>query len=139
MVTSLTRRTTPLDFIQRWFDQDNWGGGLALSESPLRVDIENKEKEFVVHAEMPGVPKEDIDVHVDGHVLSISGSFSPEQKQEKDEHCLYSERYSGKFTRSFALPQEVDEEKIVARYTDGVLNLHLPKKAVSSARRIPIH
>ena len=104
----------------------------------VRVDVQENDKSYLVHAEIPGVKKEDIHVDIDGAVVTISA----ERKQEKDvkegERVLRTERYYGKVSRSFQLSQELEEGEAVAKYADGVLALTLPKKAAVQARRVTI-
>jgi HSP20 family protein len=109
------------------------------NEAPeMKIDVKEQEKQYLVHAEIPGVRKEDIHVHIDGAVVSISA----ERKQEKDvkegERVLRTERYFGKVSRSFQLAQEVDEGQASAKYDNGVLELALPKKAAAQAKRLVI-
>ena len=100
--------------------------------------MQENDKSYLVHAEIPGVKKEDIHVDIDGAVVTISA----ERKQEKDvkegERVLRTERYYGKVSRSFQLSQELEEGEAVAKYADGVLALTLPKKAAIQARRVTI-
>ena len=104
----------------------------------VRVDVQENDKSYLVHAEIPGVKKEDIHVDIDGAVVTISA----ERKQEKDvkegERVLRTERYYGKVSRSFQLSQELEEGEAVAKYADGVLALTLPKKAAVQAKRVTI-
>jgi len=104
----------------------------------LNVEVAEQEGAFKVLAEIPGVKKDDIQVTIDGDQVSISA----EAKQEKDvkdgERVVHSERYYGKVSRTFRLGYEVDEAKAQAKYTDGVLELVLPKKANTSHRQLTI-
>jgi HSP20 family protein len=91
-----------------------------------RVDIAETEKEFVIKAEIPEVKKEDVKVTVDNGVLTIRGERKQE-KEEKGKKYHRIERYYGSFTRSFTLPENVDDTKIEASFKDGILNLQVPK------------
>jgi len=102
------------------------------------IDVKEQEKSYLVHAEIPGVKKEDIHVSVDGAVVSISAERREEKDVKDGERVLRTERYFGKVSRSFQLAQEIDEAQVTAKYTDGVLELTLPKKAATQARRIAI-
>jgi len=91
-----------------------------------------------VHAEIPGVKKDDIQVDVNGDQVSIRAEVKREKEEKKGEKVLHSERYYGMVSRSFTLPGDVDEKGTVAKYADGVLDLTLPKKQGNGARRISV-
>jgi HSP20 family protein len=102
-------------------------GGLGLMEKwTPSVDIVETEDAIRIKAELPEVDKKDIDVSIDGDVLSISGERKLE-KEEKKEDYTRIERSYGAFSRSFTLPDNVDRTKIKAESKDGVLKLTLPK------------
>ncbi len=103
----------------------------------IRVDLKENDKAYTVHAEIPGVKKEAIDVTIDGNVVSIRAEAKRE-KEEKGDKMLRSERYFGSVSRSFTLASDVDEKTATARYTDGVLELTLPKKAGGASRRLQV-
>jgi HSP20 family protein len=111
-------------------------GGLQLPRA--KVDVAEKNGAYVVSAELPGVKKEDIHVNIDGAQVSIEAEVKREKEASKDERVLHSERMYGKVTRSFTLPQEVDEAKAEAKFRDGVLELTLPKKAAAQRKQISI-
>jgi HSP20 family protein len=101
------------------------------------VDIAETDKAFVIKAEIPDVNKENVKVTVDNRVLTIWG----ERKQEKEEegkkfHRV--ERYYGIFTRSFTLPDNVDETKVTASFKDGMLNLQIQKAEVAKPKAIVV-
>jgi len=102
-----------------------------------KVDIAEKNGAYTVTAELPGVKKEDIQVTIDGAEVTLSAEVKREKEAAHDERVLHTERTFGKVTRSFSLPQEVDEAKAEAKFRDGVLELTLPKKAAET--RKPIH
>ena len=104
----------------------------------FRADIIESDKAYTVHAELPGVKKEDIQIAIDGDQLAISAETRAEKEAKEGERVLRTERYSGKYHRAFALDVAVDEDAIAARYADGVLELTLPKKATAAAKRITI-
>jgi HSP20 family protein len=91
-----------------------------------------------VHAELPGVKKEDIHVHVEGNTVSITAEVKQAHELQEGERLLHSERYYGKVSRSFQLGQDIDDAKAVARFNDGVLTLSLPKRMAASAKRLTI-
>ena len=104
----------------------------------MKVDIAEKNGAYVVTAELPGVKKEDIQVSIDGAEVSLAAEVRREKEVAKDERVLHAERVYGKVTRSFALPQEVDEAKAEAKFRDGVLELTLPKKAAAARKQVTI-
>ena len=110
---------------------------LETAEPEIRLDVKETEKAYMVHAEIPGVRKEDIDVSIDGSLVSIRAEIKRE-KEEKGETMLRSERYYGAMTRSFTLATEVDEKTATAKYSDGVLELTLPKKPGGTTRRLQV-
>jgi HSP20 family protein len=108
-------------------------------EAPrMKVDVAEKNGAYVVSAELPGVKKDDIQVTIDGAQVTLSAETRREKEVPQDERLLHTERSYGKVTRSFALPQEVDEGKAEAKFRDGVLELTLPKKAAASRKQISI-
>ena len=109
------------------------------SEPRLKVDVQEDENKYTVHAEIPGVKKEDINVTIDGGHIAISAEVRREKEAKDGERVLRSERYYGKVSRSFMLENEVDEAKADANYKDGVLELTLPKKQVAAAKRLTIN
>lgn len=104
----------------------------------FRVDVTESDNAYTLRAEIPGVKKEDINITVDGDQVAISAEVKNEKDVKNGERVLRSERYYGKVYRAFTLGQAVDEGSANARYTDGVLELTLPKKAAVSAKRVSI-
>jgi len=104
----------------------------------IKMDLKEKDDAYVVHADIPGVKKEDIHVSIDGNQVSISAETRMEKEEKEGEKVLRSERYVGKVARSFSLAHDVDEAKSQAKYADGVLELTLPKKAASQAKKLAI-
>ena len=105
----------------------------------MKLDVTQDDKAYTVKADMPGVKKEDIHVEIDGNVVSISAETKKEKEEKKDERVVCSERYFGKLARSFTLEHDIDEAAVDAKYSDGVLNLTLPKKAKSTTKKIAVH
>ena len=104
----------------------------------IKIDVTEKDGEYKVLAEIPGVKKDDIQVDIEGDVVSITAEARAEKDVKEGERVIHSERYFGKVSRSFRLGQEVDQAKASAKYTDGVLELVLPKKLAASAKRVTI-
>lgn len=104
----------------------------------IRVEVLEGAQQYQVQAELPGVKKEDINVQVDGNRVSINAEARREAEARDGERLLRSERFYGAMARSFALGSELDEERVQARFENGVLTLTLPKKQPPAARRISI-
>lgn len=104
----------------------------------IKMDLKEDDKAYTVHADIPGVKKEDIQVSIDGNRVSISAESTMEKEEKEGEKVLRSERYSGKVARSFTLLHDVDEAQAQAKYSDGVLELTLPKKADTASRKLEI-
>jgi len=107
-------------------------------EVQIKMDVQESETAYTVHAEIPGVKKNDIHVSVEGNQVSISAELKNEKEVKDGKKLLRSERYYGKVSRTFTLLQEVDNDAVLAKYNDGVLELTLPKKAVVTHKRITI-
>jgi HSP20 family protein len=101
------------------------------------VDIYETENELVLKADLPDVDLKDIDVRVENQTLSISGERKFEKADAaKGYHRM--ERNYGQFTRSFAVPNSFDTEKIAADYKNGVLSVSLPKKEAAKPRQVKV-
>jgi HSP20 family protein len=109
---------------------------ISADWAPL-VDIEETEQEYLVKAELPEVKKEDVKVSLEDGVLTIQGERRLE-KEEKGKKIHRIERAYGKFVRSFAVPRDVDDEKIAAEFKDGVLAVHVPKTAAAKPRAVEV-
>ena len=108
-------------------------------EAPrMKVDVAEKNGAYAITAELPGVKKDDIQVTIDGAQVTLSAETKREREVQQDERVLHTERSYGKVTRSFSLPQELDEAKAEAKFRDGVLELTLPKKAAAARKQISI-
>lgn len=122
--------------------EDFFGRTRALEET-LRergwlppVDIYETEGEIILKADLPGVKKEDVSIEVKDNVLTLQGERKPEDV--KPENYYRMERSYGTFQRSFSLPSTVDQERIRARFRDGVLEIVLPKLERAKPKAIPV-
>ena len=115
-------------------DQSN----VVPSQWHPRVEIKEEPKRFVIAADIPGVDPKDIEVHMEKGVLTIRGERSAEQKTE-EANFTRIERTHGVFHRRFALPDTADAEKISASGAHGVLEIVIPKKPETTARRIAVN
>jgi HSP20 family protein len=113
--------------------------GRNASEAPrLKVDVSERNGAYLVTADLPGVKKEDIQVAIDGAQVTLSAEVKREKEVVEGDRLLHTERSFGKVSRSFSLPQELDEAKAEAKFRDGVLELTLPKKAAAARKSITI-
>ncbi len=102
------------------------------------IDVSENESVYKVKAEIPGVPRENLDVTINDGVLTINAQRKEEKKDEKNGRVIRQERFYGKFVRSLRLGTDIDEAKVEAHYEDGVLNLTLPKTAEVKPRKVDI-
>jgi len=101
------------------------------------VDIQEENDRFVVHADMPGVAAKDIEVSAEDGRLTIRGTRSMQDRVNEDGFA-HVERVAGTFLRRFALPEAAQAEEIKARYTDGVLEIAIPKQLRVEPKRIAV-
>jgi len=125
-----------LNRLHREFDQNFETTARDASWAPA-VDIHEEAQRFVVRADLPGVKPADIEITADKGVLTLRGARQIEQR-EIDGHYSRVERVSGKFVRTFTLPDNVQSDAIKAQFKDGVLELSIPKVAKAEPRRIEV-
>lgn len=101
------------------------------------IDIREEEKQFILHADLPGVDPANIDVTLDNGVLTIRGRRDLAERDERQGYRRV-ERVSGEFFRRFSLPDTADSNSVKARYTNGVLEVTIPKQAQVLPRRISV-
>jgi HSP20 family protein len=94
-----------------------------------RVDVIEKETQFLVHVALPGIKKEEINIDLAKNVMTISGERKLKNENKEDKYHMV-ENFYGKFSRSFTLPENVDSTKIDAQFEDGILNVFIPKAEV---------
>jgi len=129
------------DELDRWFESPLFG--LGETTQPFRsgwmpaLDVYEDKDNFVLKAEMPGMRKEDIDISLHEGVVTISGERKEETKKE-DSDVYRSERFFGRFQRSFALPTSVNPDKVAANYKDGILTVTLPKAEEAKPKQIQV-
>ena len=104
----------------------------------IKVDVKETPTAYTVLAEVPGVPKEDIHVTVEGNVVTLRAEIKQEDRQSEGEKLLRSERYYGAVSRSFQMPVDIDDAAAKAKCENGVLQLTLPKKAAVTGQRLAI-
>jgi HSP20 family protein len=102
------------------------------------ADLAADKDGYVFRFDLPGVPKDAIDINVENDVLTISGERKASFAAEEGRTIYRRETPSGKFERSFRLPEDADAERVSAAYADGVLEVRVPRAAQVQPRRIPI-
>ena len=139
-MANITRFDEAFDDLLRGFfvRPVSFEGSAHAQVAQFRVDVSEDEKAYTIRAEIPGVKKDDINISIDGDQVAISAEVKNEKEVKDGERVLRSERYFGKVHRAFQLGMAVDENAAAAKYADGVLELTLPKKAATSAKRITI-
>ena len=104
-----------------------WPRATGLAIAPA-VDVAEKEKEYEITAELPGLDEKNIEIKLSNGTLTIKGE-KKEEKEEREKDYYVSGRRYGSFMRSFQVPEGVDTGKIEATFAKGVLNVKLPKTA----------
>jgi len=146
MTDIIRRRNRPswmTPFHESWGDvfQDrlwpDWMRDTGVESMNPSMDILEKDGKYVIKAQLPGVPKENINVSINDSTVTISGK-SEENREEEEASYYLKESYSGSFSRSFRLPAEVDGDDAQAQFEDGVLKVELPVKENGSAKKIEI-
>lgn len=138
-----TSVTTVRDEFDRLFDRF-WGPG-QFGTTPRvfetmwqpNLDFSETDREYIVRLEAPGVPKDDLELNLEGQTLTISGRRDFEHEEETEEY-FWREREAGKFVRTVQLPSTIDQSKVAASYQDGIMTVRLPKIESTLRTRIPI-
>jgi HSP20 family protein len=112
---------------------EGWFAGTIVPE----LDMSETDKAIEVRMDVPGVTAKDIDIQINGNVLTVSGERK-EEKEEKGKTFHRIERQYGNFSRSVTLPSTVAESEVAAEYHDGVLAIKLPKSEESKAHKIKV-
>lgn len=140
----MTRHLTPRSFFDEFFNdahspafyvKPSHGDGLPAQ---IRVDVKETPEAYTLQAEVPGVSRDDIQVNVDGKLVTLRAEIKQQDSQNEGGKLLRSERYYGAVSRSFQLPVDVDNSAAKAKYENGVLQLTLPKKTAGVAQRLTI-
>ncbi len=133
--TGLVKRNDLFDMRSIFDDffSDSFMPAFFNTANPMKADIRETEKEYIIDAELPGVKKEDIRLELRDDVLSISVEHN-EQVNEERENYIRKERRYGSFGRSFCV-ENVNDEKVTAKYNDGILTVTLPKAEEGKERK----
>jgi HSP20 family protein len=143
-------RTPRSTVANRWNDDINslfenflqpvrWAEEEASQGIAPRLDVVERDNEFVVKAEMPGMKKDDIEVSLESGVLTITAETKSETEEKEGDRVIRQERRYGKFLRSLRLGKEIDEKKVKASYKDGILELVLPKAEEVKPKKIAVN
>lgn len=104
----------------------------------MPVDVVETAEGYQVHADLPGVPKESIQIDIDGNRVTLRAEVKREITSKPEDKVLRTERYVGTYARTFTLAEEIDETRATARFDNGVLELSLPRKAGVGPRRLTV-
>jgi HSP20 family protein len=110
----------------------------ARTPMMIKMDVTETADGYMIHAEMPGMKKEDIDVKIEGSQVTITAETKREWEKKDGDRVLRSERYFGNVYRSFTLPAELNEALSEAKYDKGVLELKLVRKAAVAGKKLPV-
>jgi HSP20 family protein len=126
------------DLLKGFFVRPMAYEGQPAAAGRIKIDVSEKDNAYVVHAEIPGVKKEEIKVGIEGDQVSISAEARVEKEVKENERVLHRERYYGKVARVFRLGADIDQSAANAKFADGVLELTLPKKVEAAGRQLTI-
>jgi HSP20 family protein len=129
------------------FNNDFWEGNKFFNQLAPRyfndffnmknfgpsVDLQETDREIILHADIPGVKQEDLDITVDEHAVTLKGELKYDQSRDEKDYHLTERRY-GSFYRTISLPAEVASDQATAKYTNGVLELRIPKAENTSKK-----
>lgn len=118
-------------------DLSRWRSPSAEIEFAPAFDARETDKSYVFTADLPGVREEDLNISVSGDHLTVSGKREAEEEKREENYYLYERSY-GSFSRSFALPQAIDSDKIEADLKDGVLRIEVPKSPGATPKKISV-
>jgi len=120
-----------------FFNQDNLNEDVASRAWVPSVDIQETEDAYRLTAELPGLTRDDINITLENNVLRLSGERKFEKDVQKESYHRIERSY-GNFTRSFALPQQVSSDKVLAAFENGLLTITVPKAEQAKPRKIAI-
>ena len=127
------------DFLsRRWPRLIDWNMPTASEAGLLKVNILDRDNDIEVQAALPGVKKEDLDVTVNTHTITIKTTTKSEKKEEEKGKYFRREILHGEFQRTLSLPDDVDGEKAQASFTDGILKVIIPKTEKNKRKSIEI-
>lgn len=124
--------------LEGFFRPTRWTEETASEGLIPALDVVERDNEFVVRAEMPGVKKDEIEVSLENGVLTIGAETNSESEEKDGDRVIRQERRYGKYVRSLRIGKEIDEKKVKAAYKDGVLELTLPKAETVKPKKINV-
>lgn len=124
-------------FLNRFLERDASETSYRLGAWEPAVDISETDEEYQIHADLPGLSKDEVKINYEDGVITIRGE-KKQEKEEKKKNYHRTERSYGLFERSFRLPNRVEIGKVEAKFKDGVLELRLPKAEEAKPKEIPI-
>lgn len=127
------------NMLEGFFRPMRWAQEEASQGLIPRLDVVERDQEFVVKAEMPGINKEDIDISLENGVLTITAESKSETEEKEGDRVIRQERRYGKYVRSLRLGKEVDDKQVKASYKDGILELTLPKAEEVKPKKINVN
>jgi len=128
--------SNPFDLIDQMFSGDEF---LYPQFRTPAIDVRDEENRYIIEAELPGYSEKDIKLELKDGTLSLSTAKSDAEGEKNEKgRWLQRERREFRFSRSFSLPEDVDAEKIEAKYRDGLLTISLEKKPESAPRLVPV-
>lgn len=125
------------DFSPGYFIRPLHGDPLP-TPGQIRIDVKDDGDAFTVHADIPGVKKEDLHVEIEGSTVSLRAEVNQIDQRSGNDKSLLVERYAGVVSRAFNLPLELDKDAAKAKYENGVLTLTLPKKQLAKSKRLEV-
>ena len=145
---------SPWDEMERWFNEagrrgwlrpfsQEWPSKMMEGMEPFegripKVDMLDRESDYVIRAELPGVKKDDIEVTLTENTVTIEATTSSEEEKKEKGKYYRREMSRGEFRRTLTLPGGVDDAKADAKFTDGVLELTLPKQEKASGKKVKV-
>ncbi len=131
---------------RRFADVDDFFRGFQLApifkevdaDLRIKIDVSETDQAYSVKAEIPGLKKEDIKVDIDGNQVAITAEKKRQIDDKEGATILRSESYYGQIYRNFTLASDIDEENVIAKYQDGILDLKLPKKPGKIGKNIVV-
>ena len=124
--------------LERFFDDGLERGSEVAQRSPA-LDVAETEGGYSVNLDLPGVTKEDVKIAIDGRRISVSAQSQREETKKDGERVIYRERSVASYSRSFTLPEEIDQDGSQAKLDKGVLSLTLAKKRAAAARQLTVN
>lgn len=125
------------ELFNRFFEEADLGAGLEGRTWWPMLDIAEREDELLIKAELPGMKSEDIDISVEGNMLTVSGEKTVTE-EDKREDFYHTERRYGAFRRTITLPSTVDADNVQASYENGVLSIVVPKTEAAKPKKIKV-